>query len=211
MAALKAEIPFIATHPGVLIEDELDVRPELKQKDLALELGVKASFLNEIIKGKRPITADIAILLEKVFEISADYWMRFQSQYEIDKARIKEKNINRLQNIEWWSVIKSLVPVKNFKKHGFFNANLEKDIETIKSMYSVETVDELKAIIANGKFISKDCWQDVLNNYLPLNDDKIIAIGNKYGLNTAIILSRIAYEMNYPVLRVKAEMKESIL
>ena len=84
-------VPFEATHPGTLIKDELDFRDDIKQKDLAKEMGVKPSFLNEIIKGKRPITADCAVILEKILGIPADYWMRFQSQYEIDKARIKEK------------------------------------------------------------------------------------------------------------------------
>ncbi len=73
MVELDNQIPFRATHPGVLIKDELEVRPELKQKDLAIELGVKPTFLNEIIKGKRPLTADIAILLEKILEIPATY------------------------------------------------------------------------------------------------------------------------------------------
>lgn len=115
MATQNNILPFEATHPGILIKDELDARPDLKQKDLAIELGVKASFLNEIIKGKRPVTADIAILLEKTLEIPADYWMKFQSQYEIDKARIKEKNIAKLRNIEIWKVIKEYVPVNYFK------------------------------------------------------------------------------------------------
>ena len=89
----KTLIPFEATHPGTLIKDELEVRDDLTQKDLAILLGVKPSFLNEIVKGKRSITADIAILLEKSLGIPADYWMKFQSQYEIDSAKIKEKNI----------------------------------------------------------------------------------------------------------------------
>lgn len=92
-----------ATHPGVLIKDELDLTPGLNQKILAKELGVQASFLNEIIKGKRPVTADIAILLEKILGISANYWMKFQSQYEIDKARVKQKNIEKLKNMELWT------------------------------------------------------------------------------------------------------------
>ena len=145
-------IPFEATHPGVLIKDELDARPELKQKDLAVELGVKASFLNEIIKGKRPVTADIAILLEKILGISADYWMKFQSQYEIDKARIKEKNIIRIINIEIWSVIKKYVPVKYFKKNGYINDNLENDIPKIKDIYQVKSMDELVSSFAKNKF-----------------------------------------------------------
>lgn len=93
-------VPFEATHPGILIKDELEARVGIKQKDLAELLGVKPSFLNEIIKGKRPITADLAILLEKALDIPADYWMKFQSQYEIDCARIKEKNIDKIKLIE---------------------------------------------------------------------------------------------------------------
>lgn len=81
--------PFEPTHPGTLIKDELEVRDDINQKELAILLGVKPSFLNEIIKGKRPVTADMALLLEKTLDISADYWMRFQSQYEIDSAKIK--------------------------------------------------------------------------------------------------------------------------
>ncbi|MGQ1948814.1 HigA family addiction module antitoxin [Geofilum sp. OHC36d9] len=145
-------LPFEATHPGILIKDELDARPDLKQKDLAKELGVKASFLNEIIKGKRPVTADIAILLEKIFEIPADYWMKFQSQYEIDKARIKEKNIAKLKNIEIWKMIKEYVPVNYFKKLGYLNDDLEKDILAIKEIYNVENIDDLVSVYAKNKF-----------------------------------------------------------
>lgn len=96
-------IPFQPTHPGVLIKDELNAREDLKQKDLAFLLGVKPSFLNEVIKGKRSITADLAILLEKALDVPADYWMKFQSQYEIDCARIKEKNIAKIKAMELWN------------------------------------------------------------------------------------------------------------
>ena len=61
----KQFIPFEATHAGILIKDELAARTELKQKDLAKTLSIKPSFLNEIIKEKRSLTADTAILLEK--------------------------------------------------------------------------------------------------------------------------------------------------
>ncbi len=152
MATHNNILPFKATHPGSLIKDEIEARPDLKQKDLAVELGVKASFLNEIIKGKRPVTADIAVLLEEILGIPADYWMRFQSQYEIDKARIKEKNIARLKNIEIWKVIKEYVPVRYLKKSGYISDNLEKDIPTIKAIYGVEKVDDLVSAYAENKF-----------------------------------------------------------
>lgn len=151
MATNKVLIPAQATHPGVLIKDELDATPELNQRTLAKELGVQPSFLNEIIKGKRPVTADIAILLEKILGISADYWMKFQSQYEIDKARVKQKTIRRVRNIELWSIIKEYVPVRYFKKHNYLTDDLESDIKTIKKIYEVETIDGLVSSFSKDK------------------------------------------------------------
>ncbi|MBC6409602.1 MAG: HigA family addiction module antidote protein [Ekhidna sp.] len=141
-------IPYEATHPGILIKDELDAREDINQKDLAKELGVKASFLNEIIKGKRPLTADFAVILEKIFDIPADYWMRFQTQYEIDMARIKEKNIQKVKNIEMWNVIKEYVPVRFFKKHNYLTDSLKDDIEKIMSIYRVASIDGLIKAVA---------------------------------------------------------------
>lgn len=362
MATQKTILPFEATHPGILIRDELDARPDLKQKDLAKELGVKASFLNEIIKGKRPVTADIAILLENILEIPADYWMKFQSQYEIDKARIKEKNIARLEKIEIWKVIKEYVPVNYFKKLGYIKDNLDEDIPAIKEIYNVRNVDELVStyaknknafyrkseklkideknmfawsslakheakyqsvntfnyenvgqlckklndiffenentiekvkstlkqygvklifiqklektpidgfsfwsgnnpaialtlrhyridnfaftlmheiahinlhlknnkeksfldltfasrtdineseadLFAQEKLISKECWSDIENNYIPLNENKILKIGEKYKVNPAILLGRICYEMSYYALKTRIDKK----
>lgn len=92
-------LPFEPTHTGVLLKDELEAI-NMTQKKLAEIIGVKPSFLNEIIKGKRSVTADMALLLEKALGISADYWLKFQAQYEIDTARIKEKNIIRIKQIE---------------------------------------------------------------------------------------------------------------
>ena len=145
-------IPFEATHPGVLIKDELEVRDDLNQKDLAKELGVKPSFLNEIIKGKRPLTADYAIILEKIFDIPADYWMRFQTQFEIDKARIKRKNIEKIKNIEIWDIIKEYVPVKYFKKYKYLTDSLRDDIVAVLSIYGVKSIDGLINSVAESKF-----------------------------------------------------------
>lgn len=141
--ATNTLIPFEATHPGTLIKDELEVRDDITQKDLAILLGVQPSFLNEIIKGKRPLTADIAILLEKTLEIPADYWMKFQSQYEIDSAKIKEKNIAKIERIEIWNTIKQYVPVKYFSKKGYLTTDLLSNISIIQSIYSVQSMDEL--------------------------------------------------------------------
>lgn len=144
--------PAQATHPGVLIKDEIDATEGLSQRTLAKELDVLPSFLNEIIKGKRPVTADIAILLEEALGISADYWMKFQSQYEIDRARVKQKNIKKIRNIEIWKIIKEYVPVRYFKKHNYLIDELSADIKAIKKIYDVETVDDLVTLFSKEKF-----------------------------------------------------------
>ena len=69
--------PEQAFHPGEDLKDELEAR-NISQAELAGKLGMKRSQINEIIKGKRNITADLAVLLEKVLGIDADYCINAQ-------------------------------------------------------------------------------------------------------------------------------------
>ncbi len=157
----KEILPFEATHPGTLILDEIKER-NIKQKELAIEIGVLPTFLNEIIKGKRAVTADFAILLEKALEIPADLWMKFQSQYEIDKARLKGKNIRRIELMEIWNIIKNYVPVKYFKKLNYLSESIEKNISIIKKIYQVKTIDGLINAVAEYKAIAFYRKSDIL-------------------------------------------------
>ena len=149
----KNIIPFEATHPGTVLLDEIRAR-NISQKDLAHELGVLPTFLNEILKGKRAITADFAILLEKSLDITADYWMRFQSQYDIDKAKSKEKNVRKIEMIETWNIIKEYVPVNQLKKLGYLVGTLEADILKIKDIYKAKTIDNLVNTVAEHRTLS---------------------------------------------------------
>lgn len=100
MEKTKKTIPFIATHPGTLIRDELDMMPEMKQIDLAKLLEVRPSFLSEVINGKRPVTSKLALKLEKALGISADYWNRSQAQYNLDSMRIENRDFETNASIE---------------------------------------------------------------------------------------------------------------
>jgi addiction module HigA family antidote len=73
-------------HPGeVLLEDFL--RPMgLSQNRLALAIGVHPRRINEIVLGKRGITADTALRLAKFFGTSPDVWLGLQKDYELDVA-----------------------------------------------------------------------------------------------------------------------------
>ena len=83
-------IPSHATHPGVLIADEIEYR-EIMQKHLAEKMDIAANMLSEIIHGKRNITPATAMKLEKALDIDAVYWMRLQVKYEIDCILIKHR------------------------------------------------------------------------------------------------------------------------
>lgn len=90
----KKLTPFVATHPGEMIRDELKERG-MTQKQLAAETGIKASVLSETINGKRNVSLSVAVALEKAFGISADIWMNMQTQYDLDTANIAERDNQR--------------------------------------------------------------------------------------------------------------------
>jgi len=85
-------LPKYPTYPGTLIKDELVEMGNVTQKDLAGFLKVTPSYLGEVINGKRAINASLAIGLEDVFGIPAEYWLRFQAQYDLDILRISRIN-----------------------------------------------------------------------------------------------------------------------
>ena len=86
----KKHTPFIATHPGELIKDELKER-NMTQKELSELTGIKPSVLSETINGKRSVSLNVAVALEKALDIPAEFWMNLQTQYDLDSAQIAER------------------------------------------------------------------------------------------------------------------------
>jgi addiction module HigA family antidote len=83
-------VPGSAMHPGELLRDELEAR-EMKQVELAGNLGIAKNVMSEIISGKRNLSPELAVKLEDALGIKAEFWMKYQVAYEIDKIRIKNK------------------------------------------------------------------------------------------------------------------------
>lgn len=74
-------------HPGeVLMEDFIDGFG-ITQNKLAMSIGVPPRRINEIVHGKRGITADTAIRLARYFGTSDEFWMNLQSNYELRLER----------------------------------------------------------------------------------------------------------------------------
>ena len=76
-------------HPGEVLLEEFLKPLELSQNRLALEIGVPARRINEIVLGKRSVTADTALRLARYFDTTPLFWMGLQSQYDLDVAADK--------------------------------------------------------------------------------------------------------------------------
>ncbi|MEW6410029.1 MAG: HigA family addiction module antitoxin [Nitrospirota bacterium] len=71
-------------HPGEVLCEEFLKPMGISQNRLALNIGVPPRRINEIVLGKRGITADTALRLAKFFGTSAEFWLGLQSQYDLD-------------------------------------------------------------------------------------------------------------------------------
>ena len=84
--------PIYPIHPGEILADEL---AELNKNptELARELHVPANRISQLVAGKRAMTADTALRLERWLGVSAAFWMNLQKRYELDIAREKSDEI----------------------------------------------------------------------------------------------------------------------
>ena len=73
-------------HPGEVLLEEFLKPMGLSQNRLSLEIGVHPRRINEIVLGKRRITADTALRLSRYFGTSPQFWMGLQSDYDLDMA-----------------------------------------------------------------------------------------------------------------------------
>ena len=76
-------------HPGEILFEEFLKPMGLSQNRLALDIRVPARRINEIVQGKRRITADTALRLAKYFNMSAKFWLGLQIDYDLDVAEDK--------------------------------------------------------------------------------------------------------------------------
>ena len=89
MATRTDAYPDVAIPPGEYLAEEIEAR-EISQKELARRMGRPVNPINEIINGKKAITADTALQLEAVMpEIPARFWLNLETDYQLTKALIK--------------------------------------------------------------------------------------------------------------------------
>lgn len=72
-------------HPGEVLKDELEDL-NVSQSQLARHIGVLPRTINEIVLGKRGISAEMAVKLSKALGASAQFWMNLQTNWELSQV-----------------------------------------------------------------------------------------------------------------------------
>lgn len=102
-------------HPGYILKEEIEARG-ITKKDFAELLNILPTHLSEIFAGKRPIGVKLARRLEIALEISAGFWLRMQSEYDLklaekdpDPVLIKIEDILQIQHKTNTSLSKAII------------------------------------------------------------------------------------------------------
>ena len=90
--------PHFLTHPGEVIKDELEFRG-ISQRRLATEIGVPASQLNEVLNAKRPLSTEMALLIEKALGLDAAPLLTLQMKYNLLSVKRDKSFLERLKEI----------------------------------------------------------------------------------------------------------------
>jgi HTH-type transcriptional regulator / antitoxin HigA len=149
MAVMAPESPFRPTYvvpPGATIADLLEEH-DMTQTQLAKRLGVTLKHVNQVVNGGASISAELALGLEKVFRMPADFWLSREALYRSDLARQTEAK-NLKAHVGWASNF----PLKELKKRDL----LPND---------VSGADLVQALLAFLGIASPRQWEDPVVAY----------------------------------------------
>jgi len=74
-------------HPGEILREEFLDPHGLSQNRLGREIGMSPRAINEIVHGKRSITANSALRLAKFFGTTPEFWLNLQASYDLEEAK----------------------------------------------------------------------------------------------------------------------------
>jgi addiction module HigA family antidote len=80
---------FAPIHPGVILLEEFLEPMNISQYRLAKDINVHPRRINEIIHGRRSISADTALRLSRYFGLSERFWLNLQSRYDLETEKDK--------------------------------------------------------------------------------------------------------------------------
>lgn len=86
------------THPGEVLKEEIEYR-KLSQRQLAADMGMSHTVLNEILNGKRPMSTTSAYLFEAALDVPAAMLLNIQLRYDMQVAKSDPELALRLASI----------------------------------------------------------------------------------------------------------------
>jgi addiction module HigA family antidote len=89
----RGKIPPL--HPGVVLYEEFLQPLKISQNRIARDLAISPRRINEVVHGKRSVTADTALRLSIYFGNSAQFWLGLQMDYDLDTA--EDQSLDRLR------------------------------------------------------------------------------------------------------------------
>ncbi|RYE15114.1 MAG: addiction module antidote protein, HigA family, partial [Sphingobacteriaceae bacterium] len=138
----KTLTPHQAIHPGLLIKDELAAR-DIKQTDLAADTNIQPTQLSEILKGKRPLSTEHALLIAAVLDTSPEVWTEMQAKYDLHKAQIESGMAARLEALKQLQEIRKVVDVNYFRREGIVTGRAVADVQGLLNAHDYTTVQQL--------------------------------------------------------------------
>jgi HTH-type transcriptional regulator/antitoxin HigA len=120
-------VPGRVLPPGEYIKRELE-RRKWSQADLAAVIQRPLPTVNEIIKGKRAVTPEMAIVLGRAFSNSAELWAHREVAYRLSLAKAGDKDTESLAKIY------ALAPIKDLQRRGWINPKAETADELSKEL-----------------------------------------------------------------------------
>jgi addiction module HigA family antidote len=88
--------------PGEILREDFMVPLDISINQLARDLSVPPNRVSEIVNGKRAITADTALRLQRYFGVEAQFWLNLQTEYDL---RLMKRKI-------WSDIERRIIPVK---------------------------------------------------------------------------------------------------
>ena len=134
--------------PGDVLSEELESLG-MTQKELATVLGRPAQVVNEIIRGKKAITEETALELERVLGIGAHVWVGLESTYRLTLARNRERQ--RIQGeVQWLTEF----PVNEMEKRSWIPKPRDKEgkVGALLNFFGVASVQAYRQSVSSGQF-----------------------------------------------------------
>lgn len=138
-----------AVHPGLILNQALN-EMGISQKELSNTIGKSAPVINDIIKGKRNISPEIAYMLEAVIEgITAEDWLALQGQYDLAEIRENKEIVKRKDNIKSWNRLKNVLNLGYLKKKIGLTGTVEENVAHVCKYFGVDNVDAITKLSSN--------------------------------------------------------------